>query len=422
MRFCTSCGTQLQDGAQVCPNCGQRVVGVNPNPMGGGQPVMGGQPGMNGQPGMGVQPGMYARTRSRIDNIFSSLVYDKTTGSIMEFSLWCSVCLGVLLLFLATILTGDKEVLSRYTDGFRLLWLFTMLFSIGLGVTMVFRKLKPIMLFGAEIVLQLIMFITYYATVMGRFSDLPRMMDRRKIEVEGTGIIIAFFVITLLVVIGIIACSSIHFFSQINLGKVTAILSMVYSGLLFVLMVLLYFCPYIEYDVEKYRLFARVRDYDIPSGWGFTGSCFWLGSIAFLLISAAITVYTVLFFVGVIDNRKNKIYVFSGGSSVGANPQRMPAIQCVQGSYPGQVFNLQNVEFSMGSQQGVNLVIPDTHVSRTHCTVRFNFSNGMYEVRDLSTNGVYLLNGVRLQKGVYTPLQRGTIFCLGSVNQQFRLL
>lgn len=88
----------------------------------------------------------------------------------------------------------------------------------------------------------------------------------------------------------------------------------------------------------------------------------------------------------------------------------------------GQVFNLQNVEFSMGSQQGVNLVIPDTHVSRTHCTVRFNFSNGMYEVRDLSTNGVYLLNGVRLQKGVYTPLQRGTIFCLGSVNQQFRLL
>ena len=24
MRFCTSCGTQLQDGAQVCPNCGIR--------------------------------------------------------------------------------------------------------------------------------------------------------------------------------------------------------------------------------------------------------------------------------------------------------------------------------------------------------------------------------------------------------------
>lgn len=187
------------------------------------------------------------------------------------------------------------------------------------------------------------------------------------------------------------------------------------------LMLLLYFCPYIEYDDEKYRLFARVRDYDIPSGWGFTGSCFWLGSIAFLLISAAITVYTVMFFGGVIDNRKNKIYVLSGGVS-GPNSQRMPAIQCVQGSYPGQVFNLQNVEFSMGSQQGVNLVIPDTHVSRTHCTVRFNFSNGMYEVRDLSTNGVYLLNGVRLQKGVYTPLQRGTIFCLGSVNQQFRLL
>lgn len=395
MRFCTSCGTQLQDGAQVCPNCGQRVVGVNPKPMGGGQPVM------------GAQPGMYARTRSRIDNIFSSLVYDKTTGSIMEFSLWCSVCLGVLLLFLATILTGDKEVLSRYTDGFRLLWLFTMLFSIGLGVTMVFRKLKPIMLFGAEIVLQLIMLIPYYCTVVGR-------MDYFSADVPG--LVIATFILEILTILGVVTCSSIHFFSNINLGKIIAILSIVYSGLLLLLMMFMYLLPYVEVGDRKYHL------YDNRSGLsGWAGSCFWLGSIAFLLISAAITVYTVLFFGGVIENRKNKIYVFSGGIS-GPNPQRMPAIQCVQGSYPGQVFNLQNVEFSMGSQQGVNLVIPDTHVSRTHCTVRFNFSNGMYEVRDLSTNGVYLLNGVRLQKGVYTPLQRGTVFCLGSVNQQFRLL
>lgn len=182
-------------------------------------------------------------------------------------------------------------------------------------------------------------------------------------------------------------------------------------------MMFMYLLPYVEVGDRKYHL------YDNRSGLsGWAGSCFWLGSIAFLLISAAITVYTVLFFVGVIDNRKNKIYVFSGGSSVGANPQRMPAIQCVQGSYPGQVFNLQNVEFSMGSQQGVNLVIPGYARQPNTLHVRFNFSNGMYEVRDLSTNGVYLLNGVRLQKGVYTPLQRGTIFCLGSVNQQFRLL
>jgi len=399
MRFCTSCGTQLQDGAQVCQNCGQRVVGVNPKPMGGGQP------GMNGQPVMGAQPGMYARTRSRIDNIFSSLVYDKTTGSIMEFSLWCSVCLGVLLLFLATILTGDKEVLSRYTDGFRLLWLFTMLFSIGLGVTMVFRKLKPIMLFGAEIVLQLIMLIPYYCTVVGR-------MDHFSADVPG--LVIAIFILEILTILGVVTCSSIHFFSNINLGKIIAILSIVYSGLLLLLMMFMYLLPYVEVGDRKYHLYDNRSGL---SGWG----GFWLGSIAFLLISAAITVYTVMFFGGVIDNRKNKIYVLSGGIS-GPNSQRMPAIQCVQGSYPGQVFNLQNVEFSMGSQQGVNLVIPDTHVSRTHCTVRFNFSNGMYEVRDLSTNGVYLLNGVRLQKGVYTPLQRGTIFCLGSVNQQFRLL
>ena len=274
MRFCTSCGTQLQDGAQVCPNCGQRVVGVNPKPMGGGQP------GMNGQPVMGAQPGMYARTRSRIDNIFSSLVYDKTTGSIMEFSLWCSVCLGVLLLFLATILTGDKEVLSRYTDGFRLLWLFTMLFSIGLGVTMVFRKLKPIMLFGAEIVLQLIMLIPYYCTVVGR-------MDHFSADVPG--LVIAIFILEILTILGVVTCSSIHFFSNINLGKIIAILSIVYSGLLLLLMMFMYLLPYVEVGDRKYHL------YDNRSGLsGWAGSCFWLGSIAFLLISAAITVYTVM--------------------------------------------------------------------------------------------------------------------------------
>ena len=401
MKFCTSCGNQLQDNAQVCPKCGQRVVGLNQGagfmkgPMNDGPVIMDGP------------VGMYARTKSKIDNIFSALIYDKTTGSMMEFSLWCSVCLGVLLLFLATILTGDKDINSRYTDGFRLLWLFTMLLSCGLGAAMVFRKIKPIMLFGAQIGLQFIMLIPYYCTMAGRIDDCGA---------DVPGLVIAVFILQMLTVLGIITCSSIHFFTNMNLGKIISILSIVYSGLLFVLIFFTYFLPYVETYGNRKKYLYQGRDW--LNGW--SASCFWLGSIAFLIISAAITIYTVLFFKGVIDNRKNKIYVLSSGA--GMSSQVMPAIQCMTGNYPGQVFYLQNMEFSIGSQQGVNLVISDPHVSRTHCTIRFNTAAGMYEVRDLSTNGVYMLNGFRLQKGVYTPLQRGTVLCFGSVNQQYKLL
>lgn len=386
MRFCTSCGNQLPDNAQVCPRCGQSAAGMN----GMGVPVAGGQP-----------MGMYGRTRSRVDNIFTSLIYDKTTGSIMEFSLWCTVCLCVLLLLLATILTGDKEMDTRYTDGFVLLWIFTMIFTIGLGVAMVFRKIKPIMLFGAQIILQFIMLIPYYCTVTGRIDDL---------SADIPALVILVFVLQILTVLGMITCSSIHFFSNINLGKIISILSIVYSGLLPMLMIFVYFLPYKMIDERKCYIFSERNGH---SGW--FASCYWLGSVAFLLVNIVIVIYTVLFFRGVIDNRKNKIITISG-------VQSMPAIRCIKGNYPGQVFYIQNIEFSIGSQQGVNLVITDQHVSRTHCTIRFNSATGMYEVRDLSTNGVYLMNGFRLQKGVYTPLQRGTELCFGSVNQQYKLL
>lgn len=426
MKFCTACGNQLPQGALVCPNCGKRVAGVNPGgnptPMNGSQPPMGGQPGMGGQP-MGGQPaGMYARTRSRIDNIFSSLVYDKTTGSVMEFFLWCSVCLGVLLLFLAAVLTGDKEIDSKYTNGFQMMWIFMTLFTMGIGVVMVFRKLKPIMLFGAQIILQFVMFIVYYVTMMGRFSDIPDILDVRRLEVEGTVGAITLFILILMNAIAMIICSSIHFFSNVNLGRVIRVLTVLFSTLLFFFILVVYFSPYVERSDEKYQLFAGIKEHDIPNGWGFYGSCFWLGSIGFFIVSVAITIYTVLFFDGVIDNRNNKIYVISNAVGMQPNALRIPAIQCIKGTYPGQVFQLQNVEFSIGSQQGVNLVLPDPYISRTHCTVRFNPSSGMYEVRDLSTNGIYLMNGARLQKEVYTSLQRGTIICLGSTNQQLRLL
>lgn len=405
--FCTGCGKEIPPSTQVCPYCNQQVVNVNPagptgNVGGGYAPNPGGNAGGGYAPNPGQNAG-YGRTRSRIDNIFSSLIYDKRTGDIAEFVLWCGVCVTVLLFFLATVLTGDKELSSRYTDGFRATWIFMMIFAMGLGAAMVFRKIKPIMIYGAQVAIQFIMLIPYYVTITGRMDD---------VKVDIPGVVIAFFILNLLSVLGMVACSSIHFFSKINLGNIIGILSIVYSGLLFILTIIMYFTPYREYDHDKYYMYEEKGG---ASGW--IGSCYWLGSIAFFLISAIITVYTVLYFRGIIDHQKSKIYVLTGGGKT----VRMPQIQCVRGYYQGQVFFLQNAEFSIGSQQGVSLVIMDNYVSRLHCTIRFNPSTGNYEVRDLSTNGVYLLNGYRLEKNMYTPLKNGTVICIGSVNQQFKL-
>lgn len=413
---------------RVCPYCGQPV------PLGEkqGAAPQGGVP----QPA-GQAAGGYPKTRAKIDNIFSSLIQDRTPGSIMEFSLWCSVCLGVLLLFLAAILTGSDPDDSI---AFRLLWIFMMLFSMGLGTLMVFRKFKPLMLFAAQIALQFIMLIVYFCIMLGRILYVGDILLGDS-GMDGIAFVVVLFIFTLLCAMGTTACKCVHNFSRLDLGRVISILSIVYSGLLFVFMLVLYFCPSCEHNDKVYYMFGEK-----VKGW--QQSCFWLGSIAFLIVSAAITVYTVLFFKGIIDNQKYKIgsMMPAGGAMNGVQygqapqsripqpqvqtaqpvpqPQsaQAPMIQGIKGSYQGQVFYLQNTELSIGSQQGVSLVIADPYISHIHCTIRFNSETGMYEVNDQSANGVYLLNGFRLQKGVYMALQRGTVVCLGSVNQQFQLL
>jgi hypothetical protein len=44
---------------------------------------------------------------------------------------------------------------------------------------------------------------------------------------------------------------------------------------------------------------------------------------------------------------------------------------------------------TMGRQEGNDLRVPDSHVSRTHATI--DFENGKYVLRDMSLNGTYVL-------------------------------
>ena len=80
-----------------------------------------------------------------------------------------------------------------------------------------------------------------------------------------------------------------------------------------------------------------------------------------------------------------------------------------------------------GSQAGAaGIVIVSPYISHRHCSVRYNVQTGMYEILDLSTNGVYAAGANRgtnrIPPGNYVPCPRGSVISLGSMEQQFRLL
>lgn len=441
--FCRKCGAQIPDHSQACPYCHQ--------PLASGQNQQ-----LNYQQGgQQIYQQRYAqqqvRQRSRIDNIFSALVHDKTPGAIMEFTLWCGVCLLAVLFMMAAIMVktdptmnilGQSLDISELTElgGFRILYIFLMIFTIGMAVLMALR-LKPIMLLYGTTLFQLIMSIFYYVTCAGVICDFVDSFDSEKyFDSSFPPFIIVLFVFILLVGLGLVTCLAIHLFSRINLGKIAAILSMVQAGLLLILSICMYTLPSV--DVSKYSgEYVIQRKYmEKALTTLFSEGAFWLGSITFFLLCGIVAAYMALFFMGCIDSTKDKIYVagsnimrgnagYSGNVSFGGNggysnvPAFQPGLKCIQGSYMGQILYLQGQEISIGTQPGVTILLQDAYVSHRHCSIRFNMATNYYEVMDMSTNGVYNQGtGARLQKGVYTSCPRGTVLCIGSQGQQFQLL
>lgn len=91
-----------------------------------------------------------------------------------------------------------------------------------------------------------------------------------------------------------------------------------------------------------------------------------------------------------------------------------------------------DAEFFNNSKQAItigrdaaqcNIVISENagKVSRKHCTVRYDYSENMYIVTDFSSNGTFLDNGKKLNAGVPTPVECGTVIILGDENNAFKL-
>lgn len=351
-----------------------------------------------------------APQKPKIDNIFSALVYEKTAGAILEFSLWCTVCVVTVMALIAAII-GEGNVT----------WILLMLFSAGMAVLMAFR-LKPItMLYGA-VTMNLLLFLIHFLCSTF-YNDYYYYSYTVKYSVLNT----LLFILLIITAIVLVVFAFIHFFSRLNFGNAVTILVLVHSSLVFFLQILMYACPFLgEYanDANEYA-----RRYLNRHG-------YWLGTVSYWMMLVVVCLFYAFFFWGCIDSKKGKIIntnavrvntVMPGNMANAANAVNVantgfvPALKGVAGMYAGQVIRFREKEMTIGSGQ-CHISIHDPFVSERHCSIRFNMSTGCYEVYDASGNGTYLHTGTRLQAGVYCPVQRGSILLIGSRNQQFQLL
>lgn len=362
--YCGKCGKSIADYSVSCPYCGQMV-----------------------DHGVGGGYGMGSIQKTNIDNIFSALMYEKTPGVIMEFSIWCSVCLVVLLALIASIL-GRGNVT----------WIMLMLFSIGMGVLLAFR-LKAIAMLYASVLFQFVVALIHFICFAKTTYNLSI-----------SGLNISLFILALTIAVGLIVCSCIQFFSKYNLGLACTILVLSDTSMWAMLHVCMYMIPFLGDNALIVNDVVRTV---------LNSDAYWLGTISLWIIYAINNMlYLSLFWIP-IDNSKKKIL-----PSLGTGGTMSPAIRCMKGTYPGRTFYLQGETFLIGSQPGMHLVLQDSYVSHQHCAIRFNGGTGFYEVYDNSKNGVYLLGagGHPLQKGTYNSVKRGSVICIGSKAQQFQLL
>lgn len=371
--FCSNCGNNIPNGGNVCPCCGK--------------------------PATGAGGAAYQRRPARIDNIFTALIHGRTPGAIWEFSLWCTVCVCVILSLAAMI--SVNSWMRDFSLICRMVWLFVMLFEMGTGLLMAFRR-KAVMLYVSSQTIQMLMTIFIYALFAFIYNE-----TRGDVAVG----MLLMFILLLIAALGLSVCSSIHFFTKIELGKICAILDVVVAGFMLI------FAMVVGISTSSLGMAAL----------GDTG--FGLGITSVIIMNAVIAVFYMLFFFGCIDSRNRKIisYGNSPEDTKRSNVAFTPGLQCIRGQYQGQVMYLHGEELTFGSQAAsAAIVIPNPHISHRHCFVRYNPGMGMYEVMDVSTNGVYVTvqNGStqRIPAGNYVPCSRGSVISLGSMEQQFRLL
>lgn len=93
------------------------------------------------------------------------------------------------------------------------------------------------------------------------------------------------------------------------------------------------------------------------------------------------------------------------------------------GDYAGAEFELSDGEtLVLGRDPAMcSIVLEDHNISRQHCSIRYSSADGKYYVTDLSSNGTFLEDGVRLQPQTEFAMERGERIYLSNQKDIFVL-
>lgn len=93
------------------------------------------------------------------------------------------------------------------------------------------------------------------------------------------------------------------------------------------------------------------------------------------------------------------------------------------GMYKGAVVPIESgEEMVIGRDRTMsNLIIGNPNISRKHCGIRYNESDGTYIVTDYSSNGVSDQNGERFPKNTPVVCKAGTVLVLAQSDNEFQL-
>ena len=113
----------------------------------------------------------------------------------------------------------------------------------------------------------------------------------------------------------------------------------------------------------------------------------------------------------------------AGNDSVYESDALKPCLIGVSGAFKGQVIDLDFGEIIIGRdpQQSHLVYFEDTEISRKHCLVYYDKQSQYFILRDLSTNGTFLLTGEQLEHGKLYYLQSGSRFYFRSGREVFEV-
>ena len=123
-------------------------------------------------------------------------------------------------------------------------------------------------------------------------------------------------------------------------------------------------------------------------------------------------------FSGEDNSSSGKIYI------AGKDNNNRGCILCISGPYTGKRFELvPEQKITIGRDGNVcEIVINIPKVSRQHLNIIYHKATDCYEVTDMSTNGTYINNDIRLEKNERYEVEAGETIGLGDGMTEFKLL